>query len=31
MPRPGEERTGIWHHRYYAEGSMYALEAERPR
>ena len=29
MPRPGEKRTGIWHSRYYAEGSEYALEADR--
>jgi len=28
MPRAGEERTGIWHRRYYAEGSKYAGEAD---
>lgn len=28
MPREGEPRTGIWHRRYYVEGSKYAREAE---
>lgn len=28
MPREGEARTGIWHRRYYAEGSKYAVEAD---
>ncbi len=28
MPRAGEARTGIWHRRYYGEGTMYSAEAE---
>lgn len=28
MPRAGEARSGIWHRRYYADGTMYAGEAE---
>lgn len=31
MPRQGEASTGIWHRRYYSEGSKYALEAARPQ
>ncbi len=31
MPRRGEAPTGIWHRRYYSEGSKYALEADRPK
>jgi PPOX class probable F420-dependent enzyme len=31
MPRQGEASTGIWHRRYYTEGSKYALEADRPQ
>ena len=30
MPHEGEPRTGIWHRRYYVEGSKYAEEAGRP-
>ncbi len=30
MPRRGEAPTGIWHRRYYTEGSKYAREADRP-
>jgi PPOX class probable F420-dependent enzyme len=30
MPRRGEAATGIWHRRYYTEGSKYAREADRP-
>ena len=28
MPRAGEARTGIWHRRYYADGTKYASEAD---
>ncbi len=28
MPRAGEPRTGIWHRRYYADGTRYAAEAD---
>ena len=31
MPRRGEASTGIWHRRYYTEGSKYALEVDRPK
>lgn len=30
MPRQGEARTGIWHRRYYSDGSKYAAEATQP-
>jgi PPOX class probable F420-dependent enzyme len=30
MPRRGESATGIWHRRYYADGSKYAIEADDP-
>ncbi len=29
MPQEGESNTGIWHRRYYVEGSKYAQEADR--
>lgn len=28
MPHRGESRTGIWHRRYYGEGTKYAEEAD---
>ena len=28
MPRAGEARSGIWHRRYYGEGTGYAREAD---
>ena len=28
IPRPEEPRTGIWHRRYYVDGSKYAEEAD---